>query len=267
MGQSKFQRSSLTTNNNRYYIDTTPSKNAQLHPPGLNPGISHLNVFEKDKTYYVFLLFAKATTKQTYDMYVGKGFDKSNVAHLFQTRVELPGDYIFKDEGKLPAGWATDYNQTSGVLSVTMDMSKVSKFATEYAAAMKSQCQPTTFCKWNGSAPSGEDKCQCADSVFSPPSSTFVANECTKTNGICSWAIKDVDCPEGGCYGFGVKMSGQFVTSDSPPNPAPTTQCFPKTDMTKMPPFISPWDISFTGITDTSDKCFYSSLPAAQFCP
>ncbi len=78
MGQSKFQRSSLTTNNNTYYIDTTPSKNAQLNPPGINPGISHVNVFIKNQTYYVFLLFAKFTTKQTYDLYVGPGFNKDS---------------------------------------------------------------------------------------------------------------------------------------------------------------------------------------------
>ena len=90
MGQATYQRSSLTTNNNRYYIDTTPSLKVQDTPPPLNNNfpIFHINVFLTDKTYYVFLLFAKKTTKQTYDLYVGKGFKATtNEDHLWLTRV------------------------------------------------------------------------------------------------------------------------------------------------------------------------------------
>ena len=76
MGQATFQRSSLTVNNGRYYVDTSPSLAAQkaVNPPQNN--IKLFNVFRKGGKYYVFLLFAKATTKQTYDIYVGTGFKK-----------------------------------------------------------------------------------------------------------------------------------------------------------------------------------------------
>ncbi len=50
MGQATFQRSSLTVNNGRYYIDTSPSKGAQTK----QGNITLLNVFRSGGTYYVF---------------------------------------------------------------------------------------------------------------------------------------------------------------------------------------------------------------------
>jgi hypothetical protein len=257
MGQDKFQRSSLTTNNNRYFIDTTPSLKVQDTPSGNFP-INYINVFLPGKTYYVFLLFAKGTTtqtkaatKQTYDLYVGKGFDPADTNQLWLTRVELPSAYNFKKAGPIPdASQNVSYNSSTGVLSVTLDMSKIPSFGKDYSAAQKSQCQPKTFCQWFDNPGTGEDNCQCAGAIFSPPTSTFQAAECTQTNGICSWATKDVDCPEGGCYGFGVKLSSQFVASDTPPNPAPSTQSFPSGA-------DSPWNAPFSSPVSTSDACYY----------
>src|SRR5208337_2807825 len=73
MGQSEFQRSSLTTNNNTYYVDTSPSLSAQQTRYA---AITHYNAFQKDQTYYLFLLFAKSTTRQTYDIFVGTNDSK-----------------------------------------------------------------------------------------------------------------------------------------------------------------------------------------------
>ena len=253
MGQDKYQRSSLTTNNNRYYIDTTPSLKVQDTPSGNFP-INYINVFMGGKTYYVFLLFAKTTTIQTYDLYVGKNFNPDSQDQLWLTRVELPSAYNFKKAGPIPnAAENVSYNKSTGVLSVTLNMSEIPDFETGYSAAQKSGCQPTTFCKWVGNVPGG-DNCQCANSIFSPPSATFQTDECSSTNGICSWATKDVDCPEGGCVGFGVKLSDSFQASDSPPNPAPTTQPFPSgADSVWNAPFISP--------VSTSDACYYPNPP------
>ncbi len=261
MGQSKFQRSSLTTNKNRYYIDTTPSLKVQDKPGGAFP-INSINVFLPDKTYYVFLVFAKATTKQTYDLYVGKGFDKTSLDQLWLTRVQLPGAYNFlpksaADRKPIPdAAHNVSYNKDTGVLSVTLDMSLVPGFNEAYSDAQQSQCQPKTFCQWLANPGMGEDNCQCANSIFSPPTSSFQGAECSKINGICSWATKDVDCTEGGCLGFGVKLrpAPDFANADSPPNPAPTTQPFPSgTD--------SPWNAPFTSPVSSSDACKYPNPP------
>lgn len=257
MGQSTYQRSTLTANNGRYFIDTTPSKSAQSQQR-----ILHFNIFQKGQTYYVFLLFAKNTTKQTYDLYVGKNFNPASLDNLWLTRVELPSSYEFEKAGAIPdAAKNVSYNSGTGVLSVTLDMSKVTMknddkapktFADLYASAQQSQCQPTTFCKWVGNG--GGDNCVCADTIFSPPSMTFKTNECSTTNGICSWATKDVDCPAGGCIGFGVKLADDFQTSDSPPNPVPTTQPFPSGS-------TSPWTAPFTSPVNSSDACMYPNPP------
>ena len=67
MGQDQAQRSGLTVNNATYYIDTTLNAAGQKSPPNTTTS----NVFEKNHTYYTYLLFAKPTTKQTYQLYVG----------------------------------------------------------------------------------------------------------------------------------------------------------------------------------------------------
>jgi len=81
----------------------------------------------------------------------------------------------------------------------------------------------------------------------------FVKNECSTTNGICSWATKDIDCPDGGCFGFGFVPTKDFVFSDSPPVPAPSPT-----------PFGSQWAVKFNGITDTADDCYYKSIPTVS---
>ena len=258
MGQSKYQRSALTTNNNRYYVDTTPSKTAQSQ---LN--IVHFNIFQKNQTYYVFLLFAKNTTKQTYDIYVGPNFDENSTDNLWLTRVKLPGAYEFDKAGPIPdAAQNVKYNHDTGVLTVTLDMSQIKvgpkdqekTFAQLYAAARQHHCQPQTFCQWIAKPESGQDNCQCAQNIFSSPSANFQANECSAVKGICSWATADVDCPEGGCFGFGVKLSDGFQTSDAPPNPAPITQAFPKVGAMDPP---SPWKAPFMSPVSNSDACYY----------
>jgi hypothetical protein len=221
------------------------------------------NVFRKGGTYYVFLVFAKPTTKQTYDIYVGTGFDPAKKEQLWLTRVELPSSYEFKTPQPFPQDQVT-YNKSTGILSVTLDMSKFPKFASEYAKEKENQCQPKTFCQWIDSPGVGEDNCQCAQSKFSPPTPNFQSAECTTTKGIYGWATKDTDCPKGGCYGFGVKLTGNFQTSDNPPTPAPqNVACLTRP---LMPPPLSPYDVSWT-LTTNSSACNYSSTnPALFFC-
>src|SRR5208282_854157 len=258
MGQATYQRSSLTTNNNHYFIDTTRSKMAQSQT-----NITHFSVFQPEKTYYVFLLLAKPTTVQTYDLYVGKNF-VVNADNVWLTRVNLPSSYQITKSGTgaIPGPNNVSYNSSTGVLSVTLDMSKIldaggKSFATLYADQKKSQCQPTTFCKWVASPAAGDDQCQCADSIFSSPPN-FQNDECTPKGGICSWGTADVDCPAGGCFGFGVKLkdASNFVYSDAAPNlppvPAPSPTPFPSG---------APWTVPFTGITNTSDACYYNKIP------
>ena len=68
MGQDQAQRSGLTVNNATYYIDTT------LNAAGQNISTEYDDVkrIREKHTYYTYFLFAKPTTKQTYQLYVGK---------------------------------------------------------------------------------------------------------------------------------------------------------------------------------------------------
>ena len=261
MGQATFQRSSLTVNNGRYYIDTSPSKAAQKK----QGNITLLNVFRSGGTYYVFQVFAKKTTKQTYDIYVGKNFDKTDIKQLWLTRVQLPSAYEFQTPEEFPQSQAT-YDGSTGILSVTLDMSKFPKFAEQYSDERQHQCRPKTFCQWKNSPGTGKDNCQCADSIFSPPTSSFQSNECSTNNGICSWGTKDVECPMGGCYGFGVKLSSEFETSDTPPAPTPQKAlCLTKPVPPPDPPPMSPYDVSWT-LTTNSSACNYTKVNPAVFC-
>src|SRR5262249_47616434 len=68
MGQNTFQRSGLTVNHGKYYIDTTVSKAAQTKQRAVS-----VNVFVGGQKYDLFFLYAKKSTAQTYTMYVGTG--------------------------------------------------------------------------------------------------------------------------------------------------------------------------------------------------
>lgn len=256
MGQAKYQRSTLTSNNNSYYIDTTPSATLQNAPLR--------NVFEAGNTYYVFLLFAKDTTKQTYQMYVGKDPNFDVTKNVFLTRVTLPSSYHFTSNGANPwpspvqpgaPGWTRSYDSSSGILTVTMDMKAIPNFDTMYADTQKEHCRPSSFCGWDNT--STTNKCQCASVTGGGVRPAFMDKECTaQDSAICSWAIKDVDCPAGGCFGFGVTLSPLFTTSNTPV-PPPQPQCYPND---------ANWNLPFDAITNTSDACYYANPPAGKFC-
>jgi cell migration-inducing and hyaluronan-binding protein len=85
-GQGTWQRSSLTVNNGIYYIDSAVSQATQQ-----KWGAGNYNVFQAGQTYYTFLLFAKPTTIQTYQIYVGANFnpaDPANSGSLVRTRAK-----------------------------------------------------------------------------------------------------------------------------------------------------------------------------------
>ncbi len=82
MGPAIAGRINLTVTHGQYYIATTDGAEAQK-----NAALK--NIFQAGQTYYVFLIYAKPTTKQTYQMYVGQGlpedFLRNNVKALIWT--------------------------------------------------------------------------------------------------------------------------------------------------------------------------------------
>jgi len=110
------------------------------------------------------------------------------------------------------------------------------------------------YCVWEGPAEGGS--CECADKSD---------NECTqelgsKKNTICSWAVRAVDCPEGGCRGFAFTLPSGFDAATISKEP-PTPECFPSGD-------DSPWDIDWDPAGDTlaGQGCNVNPLPPKNFC-
>jgi hypothetical protein len=241
MGGNLWQRQSMTANNGTFYIDTAAGQTTQQ-------GATYKNIFDENKTYYVLFVYAKPTTHQVYKFWIGvDGFDKDK--SVFMTRVIPNGTHFtFLDSldgmGKpkpLPAGWSTDY--TNGILTVTIDMG-FSEFLANYKKAQQNFCAPSSFCKLTG------DKCGC-----NPDSPDY--DLCNKNNVCAMWAGKDIDWPDGGAYGFGIKFPAGFVADDM--NHRPTAACVKQTDIGWNAPLIR-------ADSDLQGDCSGTSIPATQFC-
>lgn len=251
MGQAVSQRSSLTANNGVYYIDTTVGLKRQRAVVGPPPG-GHVNVFRAGQTYYVFLLFAKPTTKQTYELYVGRDPDFSPDTAVSMVRADVRAAPFTFTRAAWPAAWQRLYDPKTGLLTVSLDMS-IADFGAAYAASGKGTCRPFSFCGWN----EGANKCQCA---LKPSDPLF--GECTQKNAagddaICSWAVQDFHCPSGGCFGFEVTLSKEFATDPSP-DPRPDAACFPND---------ARWNVSFQRApADIAGACAKAPIGKKDFC-
>jgi hypothetical protein len=214
MGQGNGQRSTMTVNHGKYYVDTTQSKKAQQ-----TAGAGLFTVFEPNTSYDLFLVFATEHTQQTYQLYVGKGLSLDEAKALIkpgrllittQTYPFCDGSNDSKECQKLcgsecTGSWAkvTDYDKELGLLTVAIDLTKQADMEVKNREAF---CQPTTYCKWN----SNDNACGCNPDT-----------NC-KDSKVCSYATKDIDCPVGGCYGFRITLPGGFAAESQiglPPKP------------------------------------------------
>jgi cell migration-inducing and hyaluronan-binding protein len=266
--QGTGQRETMIPDQGLYYIDTTVPKSIQTKFGAPCPAFNQdcdVSVFESNKTYHVFLLFAKPATTETFELYVGPGFDTGTLQA--ETANLNTGAIAFTPlggTGTLPSNWTTCYNSTNGILTVQMNMN-FSAFVDDYNGSPKDYCQPSSMCSWNGS------KCQC--NITDPMN--YLYKDCQADNSaICSWSVKDTDYPStNGAYGFRFTLPSGFTKSLPPkPNPQPgLTGCFPQTIANPMPPpstLPSPWNILFTPASSgLAGSCFYSSTPPAPaFC-
>ena len=190
-------------NHGKFYIDTTISAEKQAK--------QHINEFRAGETYYLFLLFAKADTDQTYQMYVGKNAGDSFLAeNVNMTRVNPKGVPFSFEKESWPGQWQRSYDPASGILSVRLDLSDIQP---EIDMAEETQCLPSSVCKF-------ENK-QCVTSL---PPEDYLYQEFVDGK-ICENALRAVDCPAGGCYGFSVTMPDSFST-DLPVDPRPMSELF-----------------------------------------
>ncbi|MGO9517967.1 MAG: hypothetical protein ACLPND_13050 [Candidatus Korobacteraceae bacterium] len=245
-GQGTGQRSALTLDHGLYYLDTTVSADKQFQQRSL---------FAAKARYGFFLLYAQPTTTQTYKVYVGSGF---NVSSLKLDRVDqhvTPPTFMPVDSYSFPV--CTDtvksqcYTYTDPYLTVNLDMSKIADFEGNYELGKKNHCAPASFCTWTGDEKTGS--CGCAHGAED--------GECE--NACKNWAVKDVNCPEGGCYGFEFKLPDDFKANNQgtpdPSQPQWQPSCFNPTN-------DSYWNTAFQ-LEAGGNNCDYTGkVPTAQFC-
>ena len=285
--QATGQRETMNPDNGVYYIDTTVDRTTQLVAG------NKFSIFEKNKTYHVFLLFAKNTTKETYQIFVGKGLDTTTVLNSvkFEKIDVSAATAIFHPQANFPTGWSKTYQPQDdlehglkgGILTVTVDLSDMagSGYQTDVNNSIfnpsnptQTRCQPFTMCAWNTT--NKDCECNISDNPSDPLSLFYLRNDCLQDNGtaFCKWAISDMDYPDAGAYGFSFTLGDSFATAATQPardalRPAPA--CFPQTMANPMPPpatVSSPWNLPFNpAMADLAGDCFYSNTPPSpMFC-
>jgi cell migration-inducing and hyaluronan-binding protein len=292
-GQSTYQRSTLTANHGTYFLDTSVSRKTQwtgeaftttkpCDDPSVKPSDDchqrSVNVFKGGQTYYMFFLFAKPETKQTYQIYVGQGFtlkdnpdDPDSDLHAISPVLDsMPMPSIAS--AKWPSKWKAVYNNDAacgkgkagcGVLQVTVD------FSGQTDLDPKSQCKPATFCKVKDGGACGcsledNDPLAVADPARKDSTGTNVLfggilGACEKA---CSqWAVKDLDFPGKGPLGFSFKMPANFTADDKGWSHRPSPTAFPSTQDTGQPDWLTTFINSAIEPDHSKGDCHYASLP------
>jgi hypothetical protein len=272
-GQSTYQRSTLTINHGRYFLDTTVSADRQkgedkqkgedftsikpcsvvTAPDPCAP--RSVNVFQGGQTYYVFFVFAKNETKQTYDIYVGENFDRTTVKFYRPRLLDMPIE-VMREAGPLPIQWV-NYKPGNPILTVTIDFAGREEYSFKDNAGRKKfpagLCQPKRFCKKDAK---NDGICACSleekDPMFKACAS--VCNE---------WAVKDLDYPQQGPLGFSFTLPPGFQAQDQGLKSRPDPQPYPTS--AGAGDGKPNWDTKFSRTQlsppDKVDKCYYSQLP------
>ena len=256
------QRQTMTINNGVYYLDTTVSRDVQQNEEfTTTPKNARLvNVFTEKQTYFMFFLYARRSTVQTYLIYVGEDFmkdpnNKEKYGGASVGRMKIASDPLEFDGKTSTPGITFDRSRVSGegLLTVKIDFSSIK----ELDPTPDNLCQPKSFCKVVDRTDGSK---QCVRAVDSSDSRVRAnRNLLNDIDAVCAnWAVKDLDCPAAGCLGFSVTLPEGFPTGHyKRPNPGG----FPA------------WTTKFTSSRwEPDDKetgqCFYNSTkrPVSQPC-
>jgi hypothetical protein len=292
-GQSTYQRSTLTANHGTYYIDTTVPRDIQYGSAEMPAGEPFtnivpcefkptgpcqprsVNVFHGEETYTVYFLYAKSgahATQQTYQVYVGEGFDLKTVQAVKVGLSTSPVTHVTPQKA-LPPKWQAHYNDQvacpaanpkCGILQVTVDFTDFDLSPTKEANGL---CKPATFCKWSGGS------CGCAFDLTDTRAQASrdpqrLVRDCTHT---CSeWAVKDLDFKGDETWGFSFTLPKGFkpdatLANPSPHRPQPAK--FPAPSASTAKPN---WATKFMRTSTTPDNatgvCHYAKVPGTD-CP
>ncbi|MCB8881474.1 hypothetical protein ACELLULO517_14585 [Acidisoma cellulosilytica] len=272
-GASEWQRSSLTVNGGTYYLDTTTSQNEQrstnaLGAPTdtninyvdcayrqgnlktLNCEPRSVNVFKGGETYDVLFLFVTPTIEQTYQIYVGDGFNKDTDIH----GVQVPdSNQHFKIDpwSAMPKSWIENAKMISSdpkeeparkdVLQITVNFSEVEGLNPKDSKVIDSgeTCQPHSFCEPDGTSPSG---CGCNIKALEeqPWQSLSPTLKASCQNACETWAVHDLDYPKSGILGFSFTLPKTFTAEDQYRRPQPAPAAID----------AAPWNVELTSPKD-----------------
>ena len=249
----------LTMNNGSYYIDTNTFN--QLGTPGA--GFS-LASFVGNTTYAFYNLYATSNTKTTYQVYVGANLGSFTGKWIRVHPHTQSSGAIQVSLAAINLG-VTSYNNTTGILTVTLDNSKV---ASHYAfpktlKAQTAACFPSNLCQIDTTviAPA-TPQCTVSDK-FSPvglkDSMKEICNYwATRTTGQGAGGVYLNDCPRGGCLGFSFTLPASFTPTPYASAGQNLARCYPKT---------APWTTGFK-VTDQNCTAVPNPLPPAtgNFC-
>ena len=263
MGQNTFQRSALTANHGIYYIDTTVSAATQQ-----NDGAKSINTFVGGQKYDLFFLYAKKTTQQIYEMYVGKGKPKDygatsvkfgymniDTAKYRFGAAKPPGG---STAGELPKGWESLYDPDSGYLTLSIDMSSLADGfelpKPTDAPLGEALCQPKTICAWDTRA----GTCNCT--IKDPKNPNYKAcNEKNEQNqdAICSWSVKELDCPLKGCPALQIAFE-DYTPDDAADHHRPPAGLFSDSEEKQA------WAVPLAPVSEglSGKQCNYTTAPA-----
>jgi hypothetical protein len=277
-GMNRAVRETLTLNNATYYLDTAVPQSMQQNENFNTQGLGgdsitkSFNVFLPGETYNVFFVYAKQSSNQTYQIYVGKNRDPAKVvASIAPIQVKIPGSiepgpYTGSDQFLFVA--ADNYDKTSGIVSVTVDFKNVSALAPTPDHGL---CQPQKFCTKGG--PTG---CTTTLTATDPLviANPDILNQAKEACG--HWAIKDLDCPKDGCLGFSFTLptDGSFATDASiaqptPHRPRPTSFPATATNPDGSAQGNPNWLTKFLRAQHVPDsasggQCYYPKLPGTD---
>jgi hypothetical protein len=280
-GQSTYQHSTLTVDHGVYFMDTTvkqptqqtgekfsPVTECSVTPTGICAPRS-VNVFQAGQTYYVYFLFAKTSTKQTYQIYVGRGFQTSTIQAVRTDLTVMPVQKFTPITW--PTAWGKSYTDPGhdctvaggakpgdgcGILTITIDMTNQTDLLPISSTAVSpGLCKPEKFCKASGTT------CGCA-----LPSTDPLFTQCTKACG--QWAVKDVDFPDAGAYGFSFTLppSSGFSTDDNGAFHRPTPTTFAAQTVEKNFNWLATLLLDNSTVPTNGAACLYTKVPGTPSC-
>ena len=219
-----------------------------------------VNVFKGGGTYDVLFLFATPTIKQTYQIYVGDGFNKDSDIR----GVQVPDSNVhFRIEpwGAMPKSWIENATMISSnpegeptrkdVLQITVDFSEVDGLDPKDAKVIASgeTCQPRSFCQPDESSPTG---CGCNTQALAaePWESLSPTLKASCQNACETWAVHDLDYPKAGILGFSFTLPTDFKAEDQYRRPQPKPATID----------VAPWNVEFKSPTDKdlAGACYHA---------